>query len=962
MLRRTYTIILAVTLLISQNLLSQVSYQGPVTLSVDSGGVANIDLLTDTPAFGNDERINDKNLIYPDSEPLIIEHNGSEIFQPTYVEDNSVFEKLNGIGDNTLLLNKWISQTDNNFIPPDPTMAVGPNHVMVLTNGAVGIKIYDKQGTLLKSINSTQFWSSVYPSQDGDPQIIYDHYAGRWVMVFMQIDDAALKAGDLIAYSDDEDPFGTWYMYRLPNNLWGDFPQIGFDEEAIYITTNNFSFGGEGQYVKLRILSKAEFYASNAGPLTYKEIWDIRIPSNPASKVFNLRSSFQYSPAGGHYFMFANRSGGNFYSVYKLSNPTTTPVLTGGNINVPFFGPTPNANQLGGGTLIESGGSPIRNAPIFRDGFLYAVHSIRNSLYAANSSVKYIKVDVSNNTIVESTELGANGYYYIYPAIAVDKDGNVMINFSRSANTEYMGAFYSSRKSTDPPGLSTALTLQEGLGNYVKDFNSGRNRWGDYMGAFLDPSDEYSFWMLTEYASTGNNHSTVVGQVRLEPFAGIHVFPEIQNYDFGKIEVGASSDTISALLANYGTDDLIISSIPISFQDISLVSAHTFPITLQTYDSLVLKFVFNPTNVAVIDTIYPFENNSTSFTGIRVYATGFLINPAEEDQIYSISGAQNNGNFSSIDHQTGTGTNIGETGFSNLVGLAVHPKTNIVYALVSSASGSQILRVNATEGDTYPLFDLALTNLYSMTFDSSGQLYANTQAGIIYSIDLSNGTFTQISQMPAQRISMAFNQVDNQLWGTVRNLAGVKDRIIKISLATGDTTNVGQTGFAINNNSIVFDGAGNFYGITGTASTANNLIAIDKSTGVGTLIGSTGLLDLKAIALSPSITVGIDTKEIAIPGEYALQQNYPNPFNPSTQIKFSLPISSNIRITIYNLLGEVVRELVNTDMNSGVHTVQWNSDDVSGKKVSSGIYFYELKANGVNGIQFNQVRKMILLK
>ncbi|HRN27713.1 MAG: T9SS type A sorting domain-containing protein, partial [Ignavibacteriaceae bacterium] len=91
-------------------------------------------------------------------------------------------------------------------------------------------------------------------------------------------------------------------------------------------------------------------------------------------------------------------------------------------------------------------------------------------------------------------------------------------------------------------------------------------------------------------------------------------------------------------------------------------------------------------------------------------------------------------------------------------------------------------------------------------------------------------------------------------------------------------------------------------------------------------------------------------------------QNYPNPFNPSTQIKFSLPTNANVNLTIYNLLGEVVRELVNSEMNSGVHTVQWNSDDVSGSKVSSGIYFYKLTANGMNGSEFNQVRKMILLK
>ncbi|RPI65032.1 MAG: T9SS C-terminal target domain-containing protein, partial [Ignavibacteriales bacterium] len=98
------------------------------------------------------------------------------------------------------------------------------------------------------------------------------------------------------------------------------------------------------------------------------------------------------------------------------------------------------------------------------------------------------------------------------------------------------------------------------------------------------------------------------------------------------------------------------------------------------------------------------------------------------------------------------------------------------------------------------------------------------------------------------------------------------------------------------------------------------------------------------------------------PTNFILEQNYPNPFNPTTQIKFALPVNSSVRITIYNLLGEAVRELVNFDLNSGVHSVQWNSEDFSGKKVSSGIYFYKLKANGVDGSDFSQVRKMILLK
>ncbi len=130
--------------------------------------------------------------------------------------------------------------------------------------------------------------------------------------------------------------------------------------------------------------------------------------------------------------------------------------------------------------------------------------------------------------------------------------------------------------------------------------------------------------------------------------------------------------------------------------------------------------------------------------------------------------------------------------------------------VITSVSSSQILKVNGIGGDTYPLFDLGLTNIYSMTFDNR-ELYANTQAGnILYQLIYQMVQQLQVSQMPVQSVSIAFNQVDNQLWGTVRNLIGIKDRIIKITLTTGDTTNVGQTGFAQNNNSIAFDESGIF--------------------------------------------------------------------------------------------------------------------------------------------------------
>jgi flagellar hook assembly protein FlgD len=93
-----------------------------------------------------------------------------------------------------------------------------------------------------------------------------------------------------------------------------------------------------------------------------------------------------------------------------------------------------------------------------------------------------------------------------------------------------------------------------------------------------------------------------------------------------------------------------------------------------------------------------------------------------------------------------------------------------------------------------------------------------------------------------------------------------------------------------------------------------------------------------------------------------LSQNYPNPFNPETSIEFNLPINSNVTITVYNLLGQIVRTLVDNDFSSGYHSAIWNGIDETGKGVSSGIYFYKMKANGMNGQEYSNIKKMILLK
>lgn len=111
------------------------------------------------------------------------------------------------------------------------------------------------------------------------------------------------------------------------------------------------------------------------------------------------------------------------------------------------------------------------------------------------------------------------------------------------------------------------------------------------------------------------------------------------------------------------------------------------------------------------------------------------------------------------------------------------------------------------------------------------------------------------------------------------------------------------------------------------------------------------------------LKTGISDNE-KIPNNYALYQNYPNPFNPVTNIKFDLKKESNVSLTIFNPLGELVWEKDIYDLPAGTHKIEWNGTDKNNRQLSSGFYVLRMIVNGRedNSKQFEQSIKMILLK
>ena len=96
----------------------------------------------------------------------------------------------------------------------------------------------------------------------------------------------------------------------------------------------------------------------------------------------------------------------------------------------------------------------------------------------------------------------------------------------------------------------------------------------------------------------------------------------------------------------------------------------------------------------------------------------------------------------------------------------------------------------------------------------------------------------------------------------------------------------------------------------------------------------------------------IPASSVIVPSKYALESAYPNPFNPVTTLNFSLPESQEVILQVYNLQGRVIETLVNSNMEAGYHTLQWNAD-----RFGSGMYFVKMHAGN-----YISTQKLMLVK
>jgi hypothetical protein len=429
------------------------------------------------------------------------------------------------------------------YIPSDGSVAAGPSDLVAAVNET--FKIMGKTGTT--TFTSTfQSWFAGVLSGTGysifDPHVLYDNQSGRFVLVAFATRQSDQASRMLVSVSDNTTAAGSWCNFNLnaktngntATAFWADYPGLGLNPDAVFVSANMFTFGASGtfQYAKVRMLPKATFYNTACPSPSWYDFWNLT--NSSGSHAFTVSPAHsEYFSNGGQphqtYLVNGTSSGSaNQLTTWLATTPgqtfTTPPTLIRkATLTVNNYTLPPGASQSGTSTRLDTGDTRILGTYLRSNG-VWAAQTTGCTISGdptTRSCVRWYQLNNVATGVIQQGTFGVSGGYYFFPQIAADatgSNGNAVVVFHKSSSTTFASVRYTGRLSTDALGsLQGSNQLVAGQGCYVRLDTGGTNRWGDYNGIGIDPSNGH-YWMLAEYAkgtstSCGSNSWTArVGQ------------------------------------------------------------------------------------------------------------------------------------------------------------------------------------------------------------------------------------------------------------------------------------------------------------------------------------------------------------------------------------------------------------------------------------------------------------------
>ncbi|MDQ7014371.1 MAG: GC-type dockerin domain-anchored protein [Planctomycetota bacterium] len=386
------------------------------------------------------------------------------------------------------------------WTPPDPHLAVGPDHIVAMTNGEISFFTKDGTRTFQDEIeDSFGFWGSVGATGFVfDPEVIYDETSGRFFAMAAEAFAPGNRSYCLVAVSDDADPNGTWHKYRFDTtgtsgNLF-DSPNIGVTNNALVITGDGF---GLGAVYAVYIFDKAPLLVGS--PPTITNVFELATSTQSAG--------FPRVTTGNQdtVYLVEHREGASNNSVRVLafSDILTTPSVSSFDLPVPTYGPPEDPPQMGTSSRPNTFDARFWSVDQGPDGHIWATHHVNpNKVVARWYEIAPNGWPDSGNdpSLVQSgdIDLGPDVRTF-FSSINASGDGSVAICYARSSPSEFLSMGSAYRVPCDPAGVFSQDFIH-------KSANAGytAGRWGDYSAVQFDPSDRSVYWGHHEYADGGS--------------------------------------------------------------------------------------------------------------------------------------------------------------------------------------------------------------------------------------------------------------------------------------------------------------------------------------------------------------------------------------------------------------------------------------------------------------------------
>jgi hypothetical protein len=439
-------------------------------------------------------------------------------------------------------------------LPPDSNGAIGPTRFMEFDNGVVAV--YNRtNGASVQRKTDLKFWADAGLNTSAigisDPRVIYDPQSQRWYASQVDYDpnatDPTAEANDfLLAVSTSSNPAGTWRAFSFQadpdNGYFADFPTLGVDGNAVYLSGDFYSTGEIPEGSGLVSIPKADLLL--ATPTVANMHWFGVQDLATSGEVFQPATCFDGSASGSVLSVGDIGSDSSahsnivWFAVQNAGSPTPTQTAPASLNVLPYEVPDNDIAGVPQMTSLQPDGTATLLANDARfsakvyavNGILYAVH---NTLFNCRLALRWYRIRAANHALIEQGTITDPNLDLSFPSIAANQYGVMVIGCNGCGSTTYLSSYaYVGEINNGTTTFGGKILLKAGVGSYhdpnevlyqlLHDldptYDLVNSRWGDYSSTSVDPNDPTHFWTIQMYPSavdpdTGGTWSTQITEI-----------------------------------------------------------------------------------------------------------------------------------------------------------------------------------------------------------------------------------------------------------------------------------------------------------------------------------------------------------------------------------------------------------------------------------------------------------------